>query len=199
MKIHGFVIAAALGAVAPGAFVPAAFAKDAPPPAPAAPVLTVGAAVFDPQGLEVGRIVALSGGNVVIDTGKHRATIEAASIGSTAKGPAIAFNRAQLDAAVEGASKEASARLDAALVAGTAVKSQDGVAVGTVKEVNAQGNVVIQREGERPVALPKDTLVLNAAGEVSLLFTAAQFDAAIGKAAARLEAAAPAVPSPASR
>lgn len=194
MKIPGFVIAAVLGVV-----VPAAYAKDAPPPAPAAPTLTVGAAVFDPQGLEVGRIVALSGTHVVIDTGRHRATVEASSIGTSAKGPAIAFNRAQLDAAVEGANKEAAARLDAALVAGAAVKSRDGIAIGTVKEVNAQGNVVIQREGGRPVALPKDTLVLNSAGEVSLLFTAAQFDAAIGKAAARLEAAAPGAAAPASR
>lgn len=188
MKFSRFAAAAAL-ATAPLAVAPAAMAKDAPPavaPAPAA-APTVGATVLDPQGGEVGKIVSVAGTSVVIDTGTNKATIDAASIGAGANGPTIAYTKAQLDAAVAGASQEAAAKLNAALVAGAAVKSQDGVAIGTIKEVTAQGHVVVERPGSKPVALPKDTLMLNAAGEVSLLFTAAQFEAAIGKATARTD------------
>lgn len=181
-------LAALMLAAAPLAMAPAAFAKDAPAAPVAAPAPTVGATVLDPQGGVVGKIVSVAGTAVVIDTGTNKATIDAASIGAGANGPTIAYTKAQLDAAVAGASQEAAAKLTAALVAGAAVKSQDGVAIGTIKEVTAQGNVVVERPGSKPVALPKDTLMLNAAGEVSLLFTAAQFEAAIGRATARTEA-----------
>lgn len=183
MKFIPLAAAALLGSAAP-----AAFAKDAPPAPAVAAAPTVGATVVDPQGGVVGKIVSVAGTSVVIDTGTNKATIDAASIGASANGPTIAFTRAQLDAAVAGATQEAAAKLNAALVAGAAVKSQDGVAIGTIKEVTAQGNVVIERPGSKPVALPKDTLMLNAAGEVSLLFSAGQFEAAIGKATARTDA-----------
>jgi len=177
MKPVVSLVAALLAAASPAV----ASAQEAAAPA-AAPA--VGATIFGPDGSEVGKVVSVAGGNVVIDTGNQKATIAASSVGTTAKGPTIGFTRPQLEAAVTEAAAQSSAKLDAALTAGAAVKSQDGVAIGTVKEVNAQGLVVVERAAGKPVALPKDTMTLDASGGVSLLFTAAQFEAAVGEAAA---------------
>lgn len=185
MKKSVLALAVVLGAAVPVA----ASAADAPAAAPAAAAApSVGAKVFDPQGAEVGTIASVDGAMVVIDTGKVKATVEGKSLAAGAAGLTIAFTRAQLEAAVEQANAQAAAAFDAALVAGATVGTSDGVAVGTVKEVNAQGNVVIEREGAAPVALPKDVLVLKD-GALSLLFTKAQFDKAVGAAVAETVAA----------
>lgn len=174
-----------------------ALAEPAPTAAAtAAATPAVGATVFDPQGGEVGKITSVANGVAVIDTGKHKATVEFTSIAAGKPGPVIGYNRDQLNAAVEAASAQAAAALDAALVAGAEIKSQDGVAIGTVSKVDPAGTVVVERAGGKPVALPKDTLTMTN-GTLSLLFTAAQFDEVVGKAAAGPAPAATASTAPA--
>ena len=111
-----------------------------------APAIAAGATIYGPQGNEVGKVVSRTGDLVVVDTGKHSASLPAASFTSGAKGLAIGFTRDQLDAAVENAQQQAAAKLAAALVPGSAVTSSDGVAVGTVKEIDAEGIVTVERE-----------------------------------------------------
>ena len=176
MKITVPAVAALLLGVA----APSAFAQTTPAPA-AAPAPAVGATVLDPQGGEVGKIIAVANGTAVIDTGKNKATVELSSIGAGTAGPTIGYTRAQLDAAVENASAQAAAALTAALVPGAEVKAQDGATIGKVAKIADDGNVVIDRPGAKQVALPRDTMTFKD-GALSLLFTAAQFEAAIGKA-----------------
>ena len=173
IKFAPVIVALLLGTAAP-----AAFAQTAPASAPPA----VGAMVYDPQGGEVGKIVSVANGAAVIDTGKHKATVEIGSIGSGKAGRAIGYTRDQLNAAVEAASGQAAAALDAALVAGAEIKAQDGIVIGKVGKVSAEG-VVVERPSGKPVSLPRDTLTLKD-GALSLLFSSAEFEAAIGKAAA---------------
>lgn len=169
-----------------GAGAPSAYAEPAPASAAVAP--TVGATVYDLQGGEVGKIVSVANGSVVIDTGKNEATVELSSIGAGKSGPAIGYTRDQLDAAVAAASGQAAAALNAALVAGAEVKAQDGVVIGKVGKVTADA-VVIERNSAKPVSLPRDALMLKD-GALSLLFTAPQFEEAIGKATAPATASA---------
>jgi hypothetical protein len=178
MKSIAYLAAALLAAGIPAA----AGAQEATATA-AATAPAVGATIFGPDGTEVGKVVSAAGGNVVIDTGTQKATVAIASIGTSDKGPAIGFTRAQLEAAVTAAAKEAAAKFEASLVAGAPVKTKDGVAVGTIKEVNADGLVVVQRTEGKPVALPKDTMMLDASGALALLFTAAEFEKAVGQSA----------------
>lgn len=174
----------------------ASFAEPAASAAATASPPAVGATVFDPQGGEVGKITSVANGVAVIDTGKHKATVELGFIAAGKTGPVIGYNRGQLDAAVEAASAQAAAALDAALVAGAEIKSQDGVVIGKVSKVDPAGTVVVERASGKPVALPKDTLTL-ANGSLSLLFTAAQFDAVVGKAAGSAAPSATASTAPA--
>lgn len=182
-------------AAAPTEAAPAAAPTDAAP-APAAATPQVGDMIYGPDGSEVGKVVALNAGGAVVDTGRNKAGVALTSIGKNEKGFVITWTREQLDAAVEGKAAETASALNAALVAGAEIKSQDGVVIGKIKEVTAAGNVVVEREGAKPVALPKDTMTLGADGGVSLLFTAAQFDKAVGVAATRTAAEAT-TPAPA--
>lgn len=148
----------AASAALAAAIVPAAAYAQAAPAN-----LSAGAIVYDPQGGEVGKIVSNAGGNVVIDTGTHSATIPAAALSKGDKGPTIAYTKAQLDAAIEAASGKAAAALDQALVVDAAVAGKNGALVGTVKEVQ-DSQVVIARPDGALVALPKSAFSVGASG-----------------------------------
>ena len=143
-----------------------------------APDIAPGATIYGPQGNEVGKVVSTSGDIVVVDTGKHSASLPASSFTSGAKGLAIGFTRDQLNTAVENAQQEAAARLAAALVPGSAVVSADGVAVGTVKEIDAEGIVTVERE-TGPYRLASTHFLHNGTG-LALAITAQKLDEAIG-------------------
>lgn len=152
--------------------------------------LTVGAMVYGPQGDEVGKIEQVADGNVVVNTGSHSATLPASSFGKGAKGAMIGFTKEQLDAAIEKAEQDAAAQLTAALVPGAKVTGADGVEVGSVKAVNADGSVVLTHENA-DIALKQNQFMLGANG-LSLVFTSAQLQAALkpnAEAAAALDQA----------
>lgn len=184
-----------LAAAALLAFAPAALSAQvdstAPAPAPAAAPaasddvsadILPGATVYDSTGGTVGRIVSVEGDAVVVDTGTSRGTLSKAGFAKGPTGPVIGMTKAQLDQAVAKVEGEAGAKLAAALVAGAAVQSSDGQPVGTVKEIDANGNVVLDRPAGA-VALPKSQFTTAANGAVALRFTAAQFEAAIARSA----------------
>ncbi len=179
-------------AVAAALIVPAAAQAQAPAAAPAATTastaatLATGAKVYDPQGAEIGTIEAVSGGNVVVNTGTNRATLASTAFGTSAKGPTLNTTRADLDAAVLAASAQASAATKAALVAGAEVRGKSGTVVGKIKEVQGD-NVVLDREAGA-IALTSQYFTTDANGLV-LTMTAAELDAA---AAAATTSSAPA-------
>jgi hypothetical protein len=152
--------------------------------------LVVGAMVYGPGGNEVGKIEQVAGGNVVLNTGLHSATLPASSFARGAKGAMIGYTKEQLDAAIDQAEKDAAAQLAAAMVPGAKVSGADGIEVGSVKAVNADGSVVLTHEGA-DIALPKDQFMVGASG-LSLVFTSAQLKAALkpdAEASAALDSA----------
>lgn len=139
----------------------------------------VGATVYGSDAGEIGKILEVGPDYVIVDTGAHQATLPTSSLGKGAKGPLVGLTKAELDAFVEKATAEADAKLATALVAGNAIHSSDGLEIGKVREVDADGNVVIDREAGA-ISLPKSQFTVDANGGPALLFTKAQLDAAIG-------------------
>lgn len=171
------IAAALLGAVLTPA---AALAQDIPDAVASA--LAVGAMVYAPDGSEVGTIKSMPGGNVVISTGKHDATLPASVFGRNEKGLLISMTKAQLDAAVEAAEAKANAAMDAALVADAQIHSKDGVVIGTVQKVEGDDVTIDLPEGTA-ITLKKEHLTVGQNG-LSLFMTAAEFKAAVGAATA---------------
>jgi preprotein translocase subunit YajC len=156
----------------------ASLAQDAA--AAEAPDLAVGTTVYDPQGGEVGSIEKIIGGNVVVFTGKNRATLGSASFAKGPNGPVIGMTREQLDAAIEQAAAKADAAMAVALVPGAEVRSNDGVLVGSVKEIDGD-NVVVDLTEEGAITLKKEHLTVDANG-LKLFMSAQQFQAAVDAA-----------------
>ncbi|MCB2050337.1 MAG: hypothetical protein KDE63_02800 [Novosphingobium sp.] len=130
----------------------AAFAQD----------LTVGATVYGPNGGEVGTIESVAGGNAVVNTGTNTAALPGASFTAGEKGLTIGFTKEQLDAAIEAANQQAADALNAALVAGAALRSQDGVELGTVSAVEGD-NVTVELESG-PATFTRDQFATDANG-----------------------------------
>ncbi|MBS0482183.1 MAG: hypothetical protein JSR96_08505 [Proteobacteria bacterium] len=173
--------AAAMGAALSlsASFVPAVLAQNQATTAAPAAKLAVGAMVYGPQGIEVGKIEKIDGDTVIVATGKNSAALARTSFANGEKGPVIGFTRDQLDTAVGEAQAKADAKVDAALVAGAAVHSSDGVAVGTVKTVNEDGTVVLEGK-DRTFALKKDTFTTDTNG-LALHITAKQLADALAQ------------------
>jgi len=141
--------------------------------------IAVGAAVYGPDGQEVGKVTEVGDGFAVVDTGTNLATLSSDAFGKNADQKLlISMNKAQLDEAVAGAKQKAEAALATALVAGAAVHTSDGAQVGTVQTVNAD-NVVIEHQSAGAIALPKAQFTVDANGKLALGMTAAQLDAAL--------------------
>lgn len=141
--------------------------------------LSVGATVFGPEGGEVGKIVAINGDVVVVNTGTHSAGLAKSAFGSGKNGPVIGLTKSQLDDAAEASMQQTESKLAAALIVGAAVRSADGQPVGTVKSIGNDGTVVIEGAG-RTFALKKDVFATDATGLI-LRITAKDLNDALNK------------------
>ena len=148
-------------------------------PALAQSGVSVGATVYGPQGNPVGEIVTVDGGQVIVDTGKHKVPLQLEAYGQGEKGPTITVTRAQLDAMMDEQLAAAAAKRDAALVAGAPVKTADGADLGTIATVDGD-NIVINRDGNasNKVTLLREHFDALDTGLTARL-TAAQIDAAV--------------------
>lgn len=169
VKVFHFVIAAAVALSVPGAASAQASATSA------APVLTVGATIYDPQGGEVGKIDSLTNDAVVVDTGASKAALPKSAFAAGAKGLTVMITKAQIDEQVAAATQKATAALDAALVAGAEVRGKAGAPIGTIKEVTAEQVVIDRAAG--PVSLSRKAFGMGAQG-LFISMTAAELDAA---------------------
>lgn len=146
--------------------------------APAAAQVAVGATVYGPQGEEVGTIEQIDGDNVLLNTGNLTAALPQNVFGEGETGPTIGWNKAELEAAINAAEQEADAALDTALVVGAQLYSVDGVVVGSVESVGADGQVVVDHTSAGSIQLPKDQMTLQD-GQLTFLATAADLEAAV--------------------
>ncbi|WP_159976355.1 MULTISPECIES: hypothetical protein [unclassified Novosphingobium] len=166
------IIAAAIAAAS---LVPAAaMAQAAPAAAAASATPKVGAKVFDAEGGEVGTVEAIQGDVVTVSTGTARAGLPTSAFVAREKGLTIGMNKAQLEAAVNGAKAENTAAKDAAIVADAPIKSSDGVVIGTVSKVEGD-NVTVALSNGSAAALKKSYIGLGTDGSLALGMTAADF------------------------
>jgi len=156
----------------------AAIAQEVPEAVASA--LAVGATVYGTDGAEVGKIESMPGGNVVLFTGKNRATLPASVFGMNETGLLIGMTKAQLDAAVEAAEAKASAAIDAALVPEAQIMSKDGIAIGSIQKIEGE-NVTIDLPTGSAITLQKEHLNVRD-GKLMLFMTAAEFQAAVNAA-----------------
>ncbi|MFN3989910.1 MAG: hypothetical protein ACK4IS_06605 [Erythrobacter sp.] len=177
MKFRKFALnTAALSALFAAA--PAVFAQDAAPAEAAASALTPGASVMGNDGNAVGTIEQISGDVVVINTGKHRAPVPAAAIGTGADGLSVNITQAQLNEMMDAQIAETTAKRDAALVAGAEVISANGNPAGTLAEVNLDADMIVLASPAGKVALKKEHFALDAQGRLMALFTREQIETA---------------------
>jgi hypothetical protein len=153
----------------------------APALAQNAPV-TVGAAVFGPDGNQVGTVDKLEGGNAVVNSGAASAALPIDKFGKGAKGLTIGFTKEQFEAAVNGANAKSAEALSAALVAGADLYSADGVLLGKVKTVGEDGNVVVDLP-TGAFTVKKEQVAMNG-DKLTFRATKADVDAAIANAKA---------------
>lgn len=154
---------------------PSAGFAQAAASAPAGPVFSVGAVVYDPQGMEAGKISGVADNLVTIDTGAHKAALPKNAFSTSAKGLTVTVTKAQIDEQVSAAMAQAAAALDAALVPGAEVRGKAGTVVGNIKEVNGDQVVVDRPAG--PVSLAKNVFTTSPQG-LMISVTAEQLDAA---------------------
>lgn len=121
---------------------------------------TAGATVTGPEGAEVGTIVSVDGGNVVLRTDRHEVQLPAASFTVTDEGVLFGMTREQVNAAVDAQLAQA----DQVIVAGAMVRDRDGVIVGPIAEVGA--DFVDVQLGEALVRLPKGAVAPGPQGPV---------------------------------
>lgn len=148
-------------------------------PALAAGNVAVGATVYGPQGNPVGSIVSVDDGLAVVDTGKHKVPLNLEAYGPGDKGPTITVTKAQLDTMMDQQLAAATAKRDAALIPGAAVKTADGAALGAIATVDGD-NIVIDRDGDETnkVTLLREHFDALDTGLTARL-TEAQIDAAV--------------------
>lgn len=157
----------------------AALALAATPALAAPGDVAVGATVFGPQGNPVGQIVTVESGQAILDTGKHKVPLALEMYGKGDKGPTITVSKDQLDTMVDQQVAAATAKRDAALIPGAAVRTADGAALGAIAKVDGD-NIVIDRDGDatKKVTLLREHFDALDAGLTARL-TKAQIEAAV--------------------
>jgi preprotein translocase subunit YajC len=146
--------------------------------APAA--ITVGMAVKDTNGGDVGTVTKVDGAFVMVKTDKHEARLPANSFTPHEGALLFGMSRDQLNAAIE----QQLAAANAKLVPGAAVSDPAGAAVGTITATDAN-SITVKLQSGLQVRLPRTGVAPGPNGAV------------VGMTAAALEAAAKASAPPA--
>lgn len=145
-------------------------------PALAQDGVAVGATIYGSDGAPVGTVERVDGDTVTVNTGTTTAALPASTLGKGDNGPVIGWTKAELEAAVAEANREAADKLAAALVEGAEVYSSDNVRLGTIKTVEPELVVVELASG--PASLPRNQMAMQA-DKVTFLATAAALEAAV--------------------
>ena len=188
-KIEQTLLAAfCLGVAAPAPVLAVAQAQPAAA-SPGASAITVGMAVKDTSGGDVGTVTKVETGFLTVKTDKHEVRLPAASFTPHQGALVFAMTRDQLNAEIEKSLAAAATKI----VAGAAVSDAAGGAVGTITAVDPQW-VTVKLVSGTELRLPRSAVAPGPNGGV------------VGNTAAQLEAtakanvpAAPATPAPASQ
>ena len=148
-------------------------------PALANGAVAEGAVVTGPEGNTVGTVVAVEGGNAVIDTGKHKIPLPVSMYVESDTGLTLPASKAMLDGMIDQQIAAAAAQLDAALVVGASAMDAAHAPLGTITVIEGD-EITIARGGDETdiIVLLRDNFT---AGEHGLMakYTNAQIDAAM--------------------
>ena len=144
-----------------------------------AAALVKGATVYGHDGVMVGTVKDITPqGNVVIAHKIGDVPLPKAQFTTIDKGLALKFTAAQLDEALR-PRMEMQAKVKAALIAGAALVTSDGAPAGKIRELDAQGNAVVDY-ATKAFALPPSQFTVDGQGRLALNMSQAQLNAALG-------------------
>ncbi|MEO0907241.1 MAG: hypothetical protein AAFY07_06910 [Pseudomonadota bacterium] len=156
----------------------------------------VGATVFGNDDAPIGTVESNDGATVMVNTGKHMAPLPANLLAEREGKWTVNATQAQINgmmdqqvaqqaaaaaeaqAAADAAAAEAAAKLDAALVVGAPVITNDAQALGTVSELQAE-NVVVTNDTAGLITLPRNFFAVDADGQLMALASLDQIMAAV--------------------
>lgn len=148
-------------------------------PALANGAVAEGAVVTGPEGNTVGTVVAVEGGNAVIDTGKHKIPLPVSMYVEGDTGLTLPASKAMLDGMIDQQIAAAAAQLDAALVVGASAMDASNAPLGTITVIEGD-EITIARGGDETdvIVLLRGNFTADENG-LKAKYTNAQIDAAM--------------------
>ncbi|WP_120076646.1 hypothetical protein [Aurantiacibacter odishensis] len=138
----------------------------------------VGDTVMGNDGNAIGTVAQTNEQAVLLSVDDYQIALPANLFGEGETGPTLNVTKAQLVQMHEQQLAEAEAALAAALVEGAAVVTADPQPLGTVDTID-EANVVIVREDESKVTLPKDMFAVDQNGALVARIMMADLEAAL--------------------
>lgn len=136
----------------------------------------VGATVYGNDDAPIGTVTANEGGVVTVDTGKHSAPLPANLLAEREGNWTVNATKAQIDGMMDSQVAAANQARDAALVAGAAVVSADGMPAGTIYTVDDADTAIVQSESGI-ITLTRDSFTVDPSGQLMALYSAEQLAA----------------------
>jgi len=134
----------------------------------------------------VGTVETNDGTTVLVDTGAFKAPLPAAAVVEREGKWTVNATKAQIDSMMSQQQAAAEAKLDAALVDGTAVTSADKMPVGTILAMDEAGQQIIVANEMGVISLKREHFAVDESGALTALFTSselAQFTTAVPEGA----------------
>ena len=138
----------------------------------------VGDTVMGNDGNAIGTVAETNDQAVLVTVDDYQIALPANLFGEGETGPTLNVTKAQLVQMHEQQLAEAEAALAAALVEGAAVVTADPQPLGTVDTID-EANVVIVREDESKVTLPKEMFAVDQNGALVARIMMADLEAAL--------------------
>ncbi len=138
----------------------------------------VGETVMGNDGNPIGTVAQANEQAVLLTVGEYQIALPANLFGTSDAGPTLNVTREQLVQLHEQQLAEAAAALEAALVEGAAVVTADPQPLGTIDSIDGE-NIVVVREDESLVTLPKEMFVVDPNGALMARIMMADLEAAL--------------------
>lgn len=138
----------------------------------------VGDTVMGNDGNAIGTVAQTNEQAVLLSVDEYQIALPANLFGEGETGPTLNVTKAQLVQMHEQQLAEAEAALAAALVEGAAVVTADPQPLGTIDTID-EANVVIVREDESKVTLPKEMFAVDQNGALVARIMMADLEAAL--------------------
>lgn len=138
----------------------------------------VGDTVTGNDGNEIGTVAQVNDQAALVTVGEHQIALPLNAFGEGETGPTLNITRAELVAGYEAQLEAAETALAEALVEGAAVITADPQPLGTIDTIE-NGNVVVTREDESKVTLPRDMFSVDGEGNLVARIMMADLEAAL--------------------